>query len=387
MLTNLQQLGLSNTRLVAPSFTDLNAHQFAAIVFVQYSTQWHFPSQISVLTNLQNCVCPILDSWLHSSTDLNALAICIYCICAAHQPKAPFLHRSQCSPICRNCFSILNSVAPFLHRSQRYQFAAIVFVQYQLSGTILQNLNVHQFAEIVLDNTQLNGTIPPQISTLSICRDCLCPILNSMAPSSTDSTLINLQQLYLSNTQLSGTLPPQISSTINCTPDLFNTQLNGTIPPQISTLPICSNWVCPTPLSGTIPPQISTLINLQQLDLSNTQPVAPFLHRSQRSPICRDWVCSILTQWHHSFTDLNAHQFAEIGFVQYSTQWHHSSTDLNAHQFAAIGFVQYSTQWHPSSTDLNAHQFAGLGLLICIWRERSRRTVDVDKPSGCIICR
>ena len=171
-----------------------------------------------------------------------------------------------------------------------------------------------------LSNTDLSGTIPSQISTLINLRQLHCSILISVAPflhRSQRSSICRywictvLHSVHHSFTDLNAHQFADI---------VFVQSLSGTIPPQISMLiNLQQLGLSSTDLSGTIPSQISMLINLQQLGLSILHSVAPFLHRSQGSPICSNCICTILNSVYHSSTDLKAHQFAAFGIGQYST--------------------------------------------------------------------
>ena len=69
-----------------------------------------------------------------------------------------------------------------------------------------------------------------------------------------------------------------------------------------------------TQISGTIPREISMLSNLQLLAFVHTASI----------------------EWHNSSRDIDAEQFADIGFVQHEDQWHNSSRDIDAEQFAEL---------------------------------------------------
>ena len=111
--------------------------------------------------------------------------------------------------------------------------------------------------------------------------------------------LSNLQELYLYNTQINGTIPREISMLSN-----LQNGLHETISAQFLRMRCC---------------------NLQELAVQHAY------------------------RWHNSSRDIDAEQFADIGFVQHADQWHNSSRDIDAEQFAEIVFVQHADQWHNSS--------------------------------------
>ncbi|KAK9665034.1 hypothetical protein RND81_14G085900 [Saponaria officinalis] len=173
----------------------------------------------------------------------------------------------------------------------------------QLSGVIPTSFfNLSSLVHLDLTSNQLQGQIPPDIG-LKLPRISFLSLAHNYFSGSIPESLSNLtslQTLQLDYNNFTGSLPRHlgylqnlnvllivynnlvddinfISSLVNCTQlaylDVTGNNFTGNLPSAVANLSTALIWLSigENPISGTIPTGISNLINLERLDMSDSQ--------------------------------------------------------------------------------------------------------------------